>query len=57
MSCKDVKIKQYMLFFISNTFISNARVKLDKNQGNAKQSPGTELSLFENYSHSPSTLS
>ena len=34
--------------FISNTFISNARLKLAKNQLNAKQHPETELLLFEN---------
>ena len=30
-------------FFISNTFISNARMKLAKNKGNAKQHPEAEL--------------
>ena len=50
-------------FFISNTFISNTTVKLVKNQANAKQHlvakqhPETEILLFENYSHSSSTLS
>ena len=44
-------------FFISNTFISNARLKLAENQANAKQQPEAELLLFENYSHSLSTLS
>ena len=44
-------------FFISNTFISNAELKLANNQGNAKQHPETELLLFENCSHSSSTLS
>ena len=44
-------------FFISNTFISNARLKLAKNRANAKQYPKVELWLFENYSHSSSTLS
>ena len=37
-----------------NTFISNARLKLGKNQANAKQHPETELFLFENYSYSSS---
>ena len=32
-------------------------LKLAKNQANAKQQPETELLLFENYSHSLSTLS
>ena len=41
-------------FFISNTFISNARLKLTKNQANAKQHAEAELLLFGNYSHSSS---
>ena len=49
--------KDYMPFFISNTFVSNARVILEKNQANAKQHPEAELLLFENYSHSSFTLS
>ena len=35
-------------FFISNTFISNARLKLAKNQAKAKQHLETELLLFGN---------
>ena len=42
---------------ISNTFISNASLKLAKNQVNAKQHPEAEFLLYENYSHSSSTLS
>ena len=43
---------------MSNTFISNARLKLaKKNPANAKQHPEAELLLFENCSHFPSTLS
>ena len=52
--------KKYIyIFLISDTFISNAnaRLKLVKNQANAKQHPKAELSLFGNYSHSSSTLS
>ena len=45
------------VFFISNTFISDARLKLAKNQENAKQNPEAELLLFKNYSHSSSTSS
>ena len=45
------------LFYISNTSISNARLKLAKNQANAEQHPVAELLLFENYSHSSPTLS
>ena len=44
-------------FFISSTFISNARMKLAKNQANAKHQHEAELLLFESYSHSSSTLS
>ena len=47
----------YTLFLISNTFISSVRLKLVKNQAYAKQHPEAELWLFENYSHSSSTLS
>ena len=42
--------RQYTLFFISNTFTSNARLKLAKNQANAEQHPEAEILLFENYS-------
>ena len=45
------------LFFISNSFISNSRLKLTKNQANAKQHPEAELLTYENYKHSSSTLS
>ena len=34
-------------FFISNTFISNARLKLAKNQAKAKQRPEAEILLFK----------
>ena len=44
-------------FFMSYTFVSNTRLKLAKNQANAKQHPEAELLLFENYSHYSSTLS
>ena len=44
-------------FFYKQHFISIATLKLVKNQANAKQHPETELLLFENYSHSSSTLS
>ena len=32
----------YTLFFISNTFISNARLEMAKNQAKAKQQPETK---------------
>ena len=41
--------KQNTRFFITNTFISNARLKLSKNQANAKQHLDSELLVFENY--------
>ena len=43
-------------FFISITFTSNTRLKLAKNQANAKQYLEAELLLFENHSHSSSIL-
>ena len=46
----------YKLFFINNTFISNARLKLAINQAKDKQHSEDELSLFENYSLSSSKL-
>ena len=48
-------MSNYTLFLISNTFISNARLKLAKKEVNAKQHPDAELLLFENYSHSSYT--
>ena len=57
----------YMLWFLLKTvneeiseihaFISNARLKLAKNQAVAKQHLVAEPLLFENYSHSSSMLS
>ena len=44
-------------FFISNTFMCNVELKLAKYQANAKQQPEAEFWLFQNYSHSLSTLS
>ena len=52
-SCSYVN---YTLFFISNTFISNTRLKLAKNPADAKQNPEAELLVLENYSHSTFTL-
>ena len=43
--------------FISNTSISNARLKLAKNRANAKQHPEAEAFLFEIYSHFSPMLS
>ena len=40
----------YTLFVISNTFISNARLKLAKSQAKAKHHHEVELSLLENFS-------
>ena len=44
-------------FFISNTFINNARQKLARNQAKAKLHPEAELLLFENFLRSSCTLS
>ena len=44
-------------FFIHNTFISNARLKLAKNQANAKQHPEVQLLLLDIYADSSYTLS
>ena len=44
-------------FFINNTFVSNARLKLATKSGKSKQHPEAELLLFENYLHYLSTLS
>ena len=52
----SVWVKVYC-FFISDAFISNIRLKSAKNQASAKQQPEAEFFLFENYSHSSSTLS
>ena len=37
-------------FFISNTYLSNARLILTKIQAISKKHPGAKLLLFENYS-------
>ena len=53
----DTKITVFFslhAFFVSNTFISNARLKLARNQANAKQHPEGTLLLFQNYSNSSS---
>ena len=44
-------------FFMSNTFINNARLKIVKNQAKAKQHLEARFLIFENYSLSSSTLS
>ena len=54
--CEICSKLTHTLIFISNTFISNARLKLEKNQANAKQHPEAELFLFEKYSVFSSTL-
>ena len=42
--------------FVSNTFVSNTRLKLAKNQAKSKQNPDAELLPFENYTLSPFML-
>ena len=49
-------LNQLHAFFVSNTSISNDRLKLAKSQGIAKKHPEVGLLLFENYSHSSSML-
>ena len=49
-------MQRYTRFFISNTFISNARPKTAKNQAKAKQ-PKPERLLIKNYPLASSTLS
>ena len=44
------------VFIISNTFKSNARLKLVENQVNAKPHSEAERLIAENYSYSSSTL-
>ena len=55
--CKSINIIAVIRFFISNTFISNVRLKLPKNEPNTKQHPEAELEQFQNYSHFSSTSS
>ena len=42
----------YAFFYKQHFFISNARLKLAKNQTNAKQHPQAELFQFGSYLHS-----
>ena len=49
--------RRFTWFFISNTFISNTRLKLAKYQAKAKQHSETELLLFEIYTLSSFMLS
>ena len=46
---QKVSDKQVHSFFISNTFLSNGRLKLERNHAKAKQYPQAELLLFGNY--------
>ena len=50
-------VQIYTHFFISITFLSNARLKWVKNQVRTKQHPEAELLRLENYSLFSSTLS
>ena len=53
----EVEIMPACFLLISNTFISNVKLKLAKNQANGTQNSEAELLLFENYSYSSSMLS
>ena len=55
-SCQRSASLNIHAFFISNTFRSNARLKLAKKQVKAKQHPEAKLLLFENYLLSSFTL-
>ena len=62
MLCKSSTLKKHFravvrAFFISNTFTSNARLKLAKILAKAKQNLEAELLQFENYSLSSFTFS
>ena len=46
-----------LIFFISDSFISNTRLKLAKDQGKTKQYAETELLIFENHTLSSFMLS
>ena len=52
-----VILRDAAFFVISNTFMSNARLKLAKNQAHAKQHLQAEHLMFGNYLDSSSTLS
>ena len=54
---KKCQNNQIHTFNISNTFLSNTRLKLAKNPTKAKQHPEAELLLLENYSLSSYMLS
>ena len=45
------------MFFYKQHFYQQRQAEIGKNQANTKQHPEAELLLFENYSHSLSTLS
>ena len=47
----NFSLRETRAFFISNISASNARLKLARNQANAKQHPEAELLALENYSH------
>ena len=57
----SLKIELYILihvfFYIRNTFINNARLRLAENQTSARQHPEAEVLIFEHYLHSSTTLS
>ena len=50
-------LKRIHIFYTSDTFIRNARLKLAKNQAKAQQDTEVELLIFENYWLSSSILS
>ena len=46
----EASLKQLLcMLFLQATLTSNAKLKLTKNQANAKQHPEADLSVFGNY--------
>ena len=55
---QNLKLGTIHAFFYKQNFCKQQQAEIGKkNQANAKQNPEAELLLFENYSHSSSTLS
>ena len=49
LNMREAFLQLHSFFKKSNTFISNARLKLAKNQAKAKKYPEAELLTYENY--------
>ena len=53
---KKITLNIHAFFYKQHFFLSNARLKLAKNQTNAKQHPDAELFQFGSYLHSSAML-